>query len=280
MRLQRRFALRFESISRTERLFACTVPVIDTLFDVTPDRTVPFTGVFNFRDLGGYASSDGRVTRWGRLYRSDALHDLSQSDLTLFRRLGIATIVDLRNTSEVERTGRGLLEDESIRFINTPVLSSAGVPEPSTTSQVGDDYLSSRYLQYLDGGANALLSAIEEMTDVDNYPLVFNCFFGKDRTGVLSALVLSILGVSRRDIVNDYALTATRVPLILEKLRLDPVYLETLEQTDPRVLAAEASTISLFLHELDERHGGARDWAHKAGLPAYQLDALADLLLE
>jgi protein-tyrosine phosphatase len=254
--------------------------VIDTLFDVAPDRTLPFTGVLNFRDLGGYASSEGGVTKWGRLYRSDALHDLSPADLTVFRRLGIATIVDLRNTSEVERTGRGLLESESIRFINSPVLSSAGVPEPNTTTQIGDGYLASRYLQYLDGGGTALINAIEEMTDVDNYPLVFNCFFGKDRTGVLSALVLSLLGVSRQDIVNDYALTATRVPLILEKLRRDPVYRETLEQTDPRVLAADATTIASFLHELDEHHGGAREWALTAGLPAYQLNALRDVLLE
>jgi protein-tyrosine phosphatase len=77
-----------------------------TLASVT-QRLVPFSGVLNFRDLGGYETNDGRHTRWGRLFRSDAMHDLTEDDLDVFRGLGIACVVDLRSVSEVERTGRG-----------------------------------------------------------------------------------------------------------------------------------------------------------------------------
>jgi protein-tyrosine phosphatase len=253
--------------------------VVDTLSCVTPDRIVPFTGVLNFRDLGGYRTSDGRTTRWGHLYRSDALHDLSEADLSLFRRLGIATVVDLRNTREVERTGRGLLSSESFRFVNAPVLGETEVyalhGEP-----LAPDYLVTRYLHYLDVGGGSLVRALEEMSDSQKYPLVFNCFFGKDRTGVLSALVLGCLGVSSEDIVSDYAVTASRVPMILDKLRQDRIYRETIERTNPLVLAANGDTMSRFLAELDVRYGGARAWARAAGMDDEKLESLTDVLLE
>lgn len=124
------------------------------------DRHVPFRGVHNFRDLGGYATDDGRVTRWNRLYRSDAMHDVTREDLEVFRRLGVAAIVDLRSPGEVARTGRGLLEDEPHRFINAPVLSNYETNEPRAVIDGG--YLTRRYLQYLDVGAAAFVSVFED----------------------------------------------------------------------------------------------------------------------
>lgn len=265
---------------RTSEVAVALSRDVGTLSVVIPDRIVPFTGVFNFRDLGGYHSSDGRTTRWGRLYRSDALHDLSEIDLSLFRRLGIVTVVDLRNASEVERTGRGLLSTESIQFLNAPVLAETDVRASGDGDLLEPDYLATRYLQYLELGGSALVRALEEMTDVDKFPMVFNCFFGKDRTGVLAAIVLGCLGVSSHDIVSDYTLTASRVPLILDKLRRDSVYHETLERTDPLVLAAKSETIARFLDELDARYGGARAWAQGAGFGGDRLRLLSDALLE
>jgi protein-tyrosine phosphatase len=250
-----------------------------TLSAVTPNRIVPLAGVSNFRDLGGYQTSDGRVTRWEKLYRSDALHDLTEPDLLLFRNLGIVTIVDLRNVTEVERSGRGLLDSEGIRFISAPVLPENDM-ERREMAVLDDDYLTNRYLHYLEVGDSAFVRAIQEMAAGTNYPLVFNCFFGKDRTGVLAALVLSCLSVNRSEIVDDYALTATRVPLILQRLKADPVYRETIERTDPILLAAQAATISRFLVELDRRFGSARDWALGVGISSVQLAALEDQLLE
>lgn len=247
---------------------------------MTPRRTVPFTEILNFRDLGGYQTPDGRVTRWGRLYRSDVLQTTTEGDLELFRDLGIVTVVDLRSASEVERTGRGLLASEAVRFVNTPMLSSADLEERGDTSNLDSDFLARRYLQYLDLGGGAIVRAIEEMTDINNYPLVFNCFFGKDRTGVLAALVLSCLGVERQVIIDDYALTATRVPLILEKLRSNSVYRETIDRTDPILLAANATTMTQFLCEIDQRYGDARTWARSAGVQPQQFKILADVLLE
>jgi protein-tyrosine phosphatase len=243
-------------------------------------RVVPFGGVFNFRDLGGYRTTDGRMTRWGRLYRSDAAHELSPTDLALLRSLGVATVVDLRSPSEVARTGSAFRGDPSIRFVNSSVLSTDVLNELRDEESLDDQYLARRYLHYLEVGGDAFARAFDEMSRDENYPLVFNCFFGKDRTGVLAALVLSCLHVERSSVVDDYALTATRVPLIVERLCTDPLYRDTIQRTNPVVFSATTGTMSRFLDEVDQRFGGARGWALGAGVSQRQLDQISHLLLE
>ena len=88
----------------------------------TRDRLLPLVGAYNFRDLGGYPTVDGRVTRWGTLYRSDTLHELTPADLEVLRGLGLASVIDLRTASEVEQTGRGPLAAEPIRYLHLSVM--------------------------------------------------------------------------------------------------------------------------------------------------------------
>jgi protein-tyrosine phosphatase len=208
------------------------------------------------------------------------MHDLTDEDLQVFRQLGVSSVVDLRSAAEVSHTGRGLLEREPLRFVNSPVLSDAETEEPREESVFDASYLARRYLQYLDVGAPAFVAAIKEMTVPENYPLVFNCFLGKDRTGVLASLVLSCLGVERETIVEDYALTHERMRLIKEKLRRDPIQRETIDLTPPALLAADEATMTSFLHEVDQRYGGARSWVQGAGVTSEQVERLEELVLE
>ena len=174
----------------------------------------------------------------------------------------------------------GLAIHESARVVNVSVLSDATVEVRGEAVAVDRDYLVRRYLHYLDVGAGAFVKAISEMTSDESYPMVFNCFFGKDRTGVLAALVLSCVGVEHDEIVKEYALTASRVPFILEKLNEDPLYRETIARTNPILLSAHEHTMARFLQQVDERFGGARSWAMNAGVTPQQLSALRDLVLE
>ncbi len=208
------------------------------------------------------------------------MHDLTEDDLVVFRLLGVSSVVDLRSSAEVASTGRGLLELESLRFVNSPVLSDAETEEPREEAVFDERYLARRYLQYLDVGAPAFVAAINEMTVPENYPLVFNCFLGKDRTGVLAALVLSALGVERETVVEDYALTHERMRLIVEKLRRDPTQRETIDLTPPALLAAREATMTSFLAEVDQRYGGARAWVQGAGVTPEQVERLEALILE
>jgi protein-tyrosine phosphatase len=250
---------------------------LGTLAGVT-DRLVPFEGVLNFRDLGGYQSDDGRRTRWRTVYRSDALHDLTEGDVRAFRELGVATVVDLRSASEIEYTGRGLLARETVHFVHAPLYSHFQSDEPRASFDEG--YLARRYLEYLEGGAPAIVRVIEQMTNPASYPLVLNCFLGKDRTGVVTALVLSCLGVERSTVVEDYALTGARVPLIVEKFLRDPLLRDEVTHDNPLLLGAPAATMANFLADVDERYGGPVDWVLGAGVANESLERLRDLLLD
>jgi hypothetical protein len=246
-------------------------------------------GAYNFRDLGGYATADGRATRWGTLFRSDTLHELTTGDVELLDELGLVTILDLRTRVEVETTGRGPLAATSVVYRHLSVLPETGSDRPGDGESDGEsvaapdpagDDLAERYLWYLDGGRTALAGAITLLAEPDRLPAVFHCAAGKDRTGVLAALVLDLLGVRREVIVADYVLTAERMPLIMERYAKDPAFAERLARTPASRFAVVADTMERFLDGLDLRFGGARGWALHAGVPAATLDRLAGLLVD
>ncbi len=118
------------------------------------------------------------------------------------------------------------------------------------------------------------------MADPSNLPLVFHCAAGKDRTGVLAALVLDIVGVEPEVIVADYVVTAGRMELIVARYRADPDLAPRMAKVPPHRFTVEAATMQRFLAVLHEQFGGARAWALSSGVDAEALDRMADLLLE
>ncbi len=243
------------------------------------DRLLPLSGAFNFRDLGGYVGRDGRVTRWGTLFRSDTLHELTETDVALLRSLGLVTVIDLRTSRELERTGRGPLAPEPVAFRHLSLIRDGEGEAMAAPGLLGEE-LSERYLWYLDVGRESLVDALALVSEPASLPLVFHCAAGKDRTGVLAALVLDILDVADEVIVADYLITAGRMELILGRYRSDPLLAERMASVPPSRFGVEAETMVRFLGQLDARFGGARAWAVAAGVPPEALDRMAELLLE
>ena len=213
------------------------------------------------------------------LFRSDTLHELTGSDVALIESLGVVTVIDLRTDRELERTGRGPLSDRSIDFHHLSVIGEGEGEAMAAPAPVGD-LLSERYLWYLDAGRQALVDALVVLAGQVNLPAVFHCAAGKDRTGVLAALVLDILRVEPGVIVADYVLTAERMPLILDRYRTDPAFAERMASVPASRFSVEAGTMEQFLAGLQSRFGGARRWAADAGVPSEDLDRLADNLLQ
>jgi protein-tyrosine phosphatase len=263
----------------------------------TRTRLVTLAGASNFRDLGGYPTTDGRRTRWGRLYRSDALHLLTPADVITLRGLGLRTVIDLRAAAEAARLGRGLLGGEPIRYRNVPMsgeapgLAEGPLPEPSrdpspepsrdpSPSPDSDPDPVERYLAYLDVAGPAIVAVVEEIVTEDRLPLVFHCFFGKDRSGVLTALLLSWLGVERSVIAEDFARSTEPMSRLLARLAEDPVYAETIGQTPPQLLRSDGEDMVSFLTALDVRHGGPLAWFLSVGGRNEQIERVTELLLE
>ncbi len=244
-----------------------------------PTRLIPLEGAFNFRDLGGYPGRDGRTSRWGVLFRSDTIHELSGADVGLLATMGLATIIDLRTARELDRTGRGPLGDRPIGFHHLSLIQDGGGEAMAAPAPAGEE-LSERYLWYLEVGERSLAEALTLLAEPSAYPAVFHCAAGKDRTGVLAALVLDILGVDEDVIVADYLITADRMPMILDRYRTDPAFAERMASVPASRFSVEAESMRRFLDGLRQRFGGAREWATGAGVPAEALDRIEDLLLE
>jgi protein-tyrosine phosphatase len=245
-----------------------------------PDRSeaVLLAGAMNFRDLGGYHTTDGRRTRSGLVYRSNSLQELTAEDIDILRQhLRVATVLDLRSPKEIERDGTGPFVEEALHYVNVPFLH-----ETADTGQPGRiaEGLVKRYLSYLQFASDNVVRALETIADEKVLPLVFHCSAGKDRTGVLAALLLGCLGVDRETVVADYAAKQHARDDIVEFLRRRPSYVDTVDDMDPSSLLSEPATMREFLRTLDERHGSARGWALDAGLPEEVLARLEALLLE
>lgn len=239
-------------------------------------RLVPLAGAHNFRDLGGYPTSDGWVTRWRRVFRSDQLHELTGDDLEQLLALGVRTVVDLRTSTEVERDGRGPLSGAPVTFHNLSVL-----PEDAEEARriPRDQGMAARYLGFLEVGAEAVVRALRVIADPGAHPVVLHCTVGKDRTGVVVAALLGCLDVDVEAIAADYAVTSERLDPLLERLRAHPVYGESVAKAPREQFLAEPETMLEFLERVRERFGGMAQWALDAGLTAGELDALRTSLL-
>jgi protein tyrosine/serine phosphatase len=137
-----------------------------------------------------------------------------------------------------------------------------------------------RYLSYLEFARDNVVRALETIADEKSVPLVFHCSAGKDRTGVLAALVLGCLGVEPETVVSDYAAKQHERDRIVEFLRRRPTYTNTVDDMHPASLDSEPATMREFLRLLDERYGGARGWARHAGADEATLARLEENLLE
>jgi protein tyrosine/serine phosphatase len=239
-----------------------------------PDRRLGFTGAFNFRDLGGYATEDGRIVRWRTLYRADALHRLPDAELDELGALGVRTVLDLRTAKELEH-GKFQADHLDITHLHLSVLAEIWSPEGLDLDAEPSVVLGQLYLQMLEVGAPAFAAALRVLADPAQVPAVFHCAAGKDRTGVLAALVLALLGVDEDTIAGDYALTAASMDKMMERLRRDrPEQLNIMNDQPSAFMQAPAGAMTFFLDGLRARHGSAEAYVSDIGV---EPEAVADL---
>ena len=237
----------------------------------------------NFRDIGGYGTADGRRVAWGRLYRADTLHRLSPADLEALVRLDIRTVVDLRARNEVERHGRLTAHGHDITYHHMPMLDRVMGPDrpPEAPHDEVPTDLGAFYIRMLDEGRTAIAGALRIMSEPGATPAVFHCMAGKDRTGILAAVVLGCLGVPDEDIVHDYVLTeaqrAVRDAYLAEH---DPEYLAYLDSLPPFARETRPETMWSFLNHVGDVSGSMSGYLEHTGVGSDVVAALRDALLE
>jgi protein-tyrosine phosphatase len=235
-----------------------------------------FSQVFNFRDVGGLIGSNGRPVKWRTLFRSDSLHGLTELDRQAFSALGVRTVLDLRRPYEVERDGR-VPDWDGLSWRHVHPDHREWTETPLREGQELGRYLADRYLDLAEEGVEGLTAAVSLIADQDSAPVVVHCLAGKDRTGVVCALTLSLLGVSDVDIATDYALSTKgleRWHAWLRTERPDEV------KAIPPGYRSPAEAMLLFLQDLRGQYGSVSGYLTGAGgLDPARIEALRAHLL-
>ena len=249
---------------------------------------IDLDGAVNVRDVGGLPTIDGRTTRSGVLLRSDNLQDLSEDDVSrLVRDLGVRTVLDLRSSGEVHLTGPGPLHAagpvhhqlslipewdgepdraEVDRVLDVAVQDKALPSLPPGPRQKGPTDLGDHYADYIAKAGENLGRALRLLADPDSGTTLVHCAAGKDRTGVVVALALSLVGVRRDAVVADYLRSAERADRILARLTATTTYGPSLARTTVADITPVAASMEHFLDAVDRDHGGPHGLAMSLGV--------------
>jgi protein-tyrosine phosphatase len=233
-------------------------------------RVLTFESIANFRDLGGYKGRGGRTMAWRRLYRSGGLLHMTAPDKTYLKEeIGLKTVIDLRSPEEPKKLQEiRLLEGIGARYFNVqfkwPVADyyKKEMELYASTSNMGVVYL--HRLRH-EGFAQRLFSILEIMADLPYYPLLFHCGAGKDRTGVLAAMTLKLIGVSDEDVISDYVLTDASMEDVKQRICSDPETSEEVRNLPDFTWRAPPQFMRTFLDGLVKEYGSAAGYLKKYG---------------
>ena len=230
---------------------------------ILADRFLPLAGTLNTRDLGGLPLTGGGRTRTGKLLRSDAPFELTDDDIRLLETLGLTTVVDLRQAHELLRDGSRLSGRAGLSIHNVEVW---GKIDSSGGDQPADQYdITAFYIAALDHAGPAFAETVRLLAEADGAAL-FHCTAGKDRTGLVAALILEAVGVDRETVLHDFALTEDRIDPLRERLLVDAERRGISRADFSRLLGATPELMVPALDRLDRRYGGAEAYLRAAGV--------------
>lgn len=228
-----------------------------------PLRRIPLNHMMNLRDLGGYAAGDGRTTQFGRLLRGDAPCNLSEEELRYLTELGVRTAIDLRSYEETQQRPCSLKDQTGITYHNIPF--SVGNRSPKTREEVPRIYWE------IAEDFPAMSEIMQVMANSETAVLFF-CTAGKDRTGVVAAILLLLAGVDRSNILADYQVSYTYIrSMIRELLQKEPARPSFTGRSDMEYM-------DVFLDRFESSFGTAEAYLQKIGLTPWEIDRLCSKL--
>lgn len=241
-------------------------------------RDIGITRVPNLRDVGGYPAADGRQTRWGTLLRSGDLKRLADADRTVLAALPVRTVLDLREPGEAASA------PDRLDGIGGPDRCAERVPIPIFQGDLPADpglTIAALYRYTVDHHADTLAAAVGVLAEPGALPAIVHCSAGKDRTGIVVALVLTVAGVERDVVVDDYAQSAAYLgPRFAERIKR-----QLAGWTGDAAAAAVALSLATesppqamrdTLDHIDAAYGGVTEYLAAAGVGPARQRALRD----
>lgn len=220
-------------------------------------RHVEYPGCMNLRDLGGYLTRDGKMLAWYRLYRGGALASADPvAAAHVLRQIGLKRVIDLRTEDEVPDLN-GAVWPASCQRLHVPLYRSIRPQWASPTDRTPLG-VARRYMEILEEGIPSLIDILKTLGDAASTPTLIHCAVGRDRTGIIVACVLDLLGASDEVIAADYALSDSAV------------------KDGER---AHAETMHRFLELIRDTYGSTRDMLIRHGASAHTLEGVSAALL-
>jgi protein-tyrosine phosphatase len=229
-------------------------------------------GLVNLRDLGGLPTASGATTRPGRLLRSESPHSLSAVGLLELLDVGIGAVVDLRTTSEREHHPSPLGE-AGVHTAHAPIF---------TDDEDYPDHLATAaevYCWWLRERRPGVAAAMTAVADAPSAPILVHCHAGKDRTGVVIALVLRLAGVDIETIANDYAISGVQLADMLARDRVTAVERGMDATRVERLFTVRREAMVQTMACVDTEHGGVVALLHSLDLGDTRIERLTNLLL-
>jgi protein-tyrosine phosphatase len=263
---------------------------------VIAERRLPLEGQANFRDLGGYATKDGRRVRWGQLYRSGDLSHLSDVDVSYLEYLDLKLVCDLRVNFEVKRAPDRLPEGVArlalpIRGGEIPEADLYATVDSGDLSGLDGDFLLRGNRMFVREFSPAYGQMVRQLAEEDSGPVVFHCTAGKDRAGLGAAIVLLVLGVPLETVFDDYLLSNTYRAGWTERM-LTVIRRAVADRTDVPVESVDLSPIeALFvakraylaaaLDTINQQYGSFKAYSRDGlGMSPETQEAVQESLLE
>ncbi len=228
---------------------------------------VPLEGAMNVRDIGGWITRDDHRIRIGALYRGDRLCNLTEDDLDELADRGIRTVIDFRASDEIERDPSRLWNSVN-NVVSLPVQERNVQPTAlldrilaRQITSMNEAEMVEVYLHLLHDNAIQFARFVALVADTDNWPLLYHCTAGKDRTGIATALVHEICAVPRPQVLDEYCVTneqrsKQRIAELAEIFEREGIDLEAVKP----LLMAPRSVLADALKQLDDVHSGAESF--------------------
>nr|MBA2678406.1 tyrosine-protein phosphatase [Ktedonobacteraceae bacterium] len=236
-------------------------------------RYLALEGSYNIRDIGGYPTQDGHTIRWGSIVRADSLSSLSVASQQALVDYPIHTVIDLRRSSELQASPDVFAESPHVKYVNISLLE-----DESKVGQVQS--LEELYRLMLDTSQEPIKLTIEALAQNDTFPCLLHCTIGKDRTGLIVALLLGLSNVDPIIIADDYALSERYLDPLFQSYRARAEQNQVDMQRLAWMVRSRRETMLDTLTYLEEHYGGVRSYLSSIGITDQQIESIRSQLVE